>query len=95
MKDIPVALEEKMHKQYGNIGKGRAKGFIKIFNIEGSSPKRKGIFESGESKFKEKDRVKSKVGVQVSTPAAEANDEVKAVRPHDEGTSVSYPVEVC
>lgn len=88
-KDIPVSLEEKMHSR-----RGRVKDFIKIFNIDGS-PKRKGIFESGESKFKEKDRVKSKVGFQVSTPAAEANDEVKDVHPHDQGTSVSYPVEVC
>ncbi|KAG6471635.1 hypothetical protein ZIOFF_069081 [Zingiber officinale] len=89
-KDIPVSLEEKMNTRRV---KGRVKDFIKIFNIEGS-PKRKGIFESGDTKSKEKDGVKSEADVQVSTPAAEANDKVKAVPPHNEGTFGTYYAEV-
>ncbi|XP_042441985.1 J domain-containing protein required for chloroplast accumulation response 1-like [Zingiber officinale] len=89
-KDIPVSLEEKMHSRRV---KGRVKDFIKIFNIEGS-PKRKGIFESGDTKSKEKDGVKSEAEVQVSTPAAEANDKVKAVPPHNEGTFGTYYAKV-
>ncbi|XP_074580721.1 J domain-containing protein required for chloroplast accumulation response 1 [Curcuma longa] len=89
-KDIPVFLEEKMHSRRV---KGRVKDFIKIFNIE-SSPKRKGIFESGNTKSKEKDGVKNEAEVQVSTPAAEANDKVKAAPQHYEGTFGIYSAEV-
>lgn len=88
-KDIPVSLEEKMHSR-----RGRVKDFIKIFNIEGSS-KRKGIFESGYTKSKEKDGVKTEAEVRVSTPAAEANDKVKAAPPHNVGTFGIYSVEIC
>nr|XP_009411024.1 PREDICTED: J domain-containing protein required for chloroplast accumulation response 1 [Musa acuminata subsp. malaccensis] len=81
IKDIPVSLEDKMH---GSKVRGRVKEFIKIFNLEGS-PKRKGTFESGDRKSKEKDRVKNKLEVQASVSAAKTDEEMKPAPTTEEG----------
>ncbi|URE36417.1 ethylene-responsive element-binding protein [Musa troglodytarum] len=81
IKDIPVSLEDKMH---GSKVRGKVKEFIKIFNLEGS-PKRKGTFESGDRKSKEKDRVKNKLEAQVSVSAAKTDEEMKPAPTNEEG----------
>ncbi|XP_065015889.1 J domain-containing protein required for chloroplast accumulation response 1-like isoform X3 [Musa acuminata AAA Group] len=90
IKDIPVSLEDKMH---GSKVRGRVKEFIKIFNLEGS-PKRKGTFESGDQKSKEKDRVKNKLEVQASVSAAKTDEEMKPAPTIEEGAFIIDSSEV-
>ncbi|XP_065049542.1 J domain-containing protein required for chloroplast accumulation response 1-like isoform X1 [Musa acuminata AAA Group] len=90
IKDIPVSLEDKMH---GSKVRGRVKEFIKIFNLEGS-PKRKGTFESGDRKSKEKDRVKNKLEVQASVSAAKTDEEMKPAPTTEEGAFIIESSEV-